>query len=176
MPESFKGKNLDGMDFSSQLLEGADFRGASLVGAKFVGANLQRAQFRGAKIGGADFTRADLTDADLSGLREAEAARWPEGFDWLAQTSPPGAKLTEEEKLAKVYFDEAGHLKEIPVGQARQKFVMERIVLVFERATHFPEKEVNERLKAFHPDFATLRRYLVDHQLMARENNIYWRL
>ena len=170
----FKGKNLDGADFSGQSLDGADFRGASLAQANFCGASLAGARFRGAKVDGADFTGADLEGADLSGLREGEAARWPEGFDWRAQASPPGARLTEKEKLAKVYFDEFGRLKEIPVGQARQRFVLERIVLVFERETHFPEKEVNERLKAFHPDFATLRRYLIDHRFMARENNVYW--
>ena len=176
MSDTFKGQNLDGADFSGQSLDGADFRGASLVGAKFAHARLSGAQFRGAKVDLADFTGADLTAADLSGLREAESARWPEGFDWRAQTSPPGARLTEEEKLTKVYFDDEGRLKEIPVGQARQKFVLERIVLAFEREVRYPEKEINERLKAFHPDFATLRRYLIDHRFMARENNVYWLL
>ena len=176
MPESFKGKNLDGADFSGQALDGADFRGASLVGARFAGATLTGTQFRGARVEGADFTGADLTNADLSSLREANLAIWPEDFDWRTQVASPGPKLSEVEKLARVYFDEQGRLKEIPVGQTRQRFVLDRIVEAFERETRFPEKEVNERLKAFHPDFATLRRYLIDHQLMARENNVYWRL
>ncbi len=172
----FKGKNNDGADFSGQALGGADFRGASLVRARFVRADLNGAQFRGANVSGADFTDAILTDADLSGLRGAESARWPDGFDWHAQSTPPGAKLSEDEKLQRVYFDESGRLKEIPVGQTRQRFVLVRLVEAFEQGIRYPEKEVNECLKAFHPDFATLRRYLIDHQLMARENNIYWRV
>jgi hypothetical protein len=172
----FKGKKLDGADFSGQVLIGADFRGASLVGARFARADLTGAQFRGANVSGADFTDATLADADLSGLREAESAHWPEGFDWRALATPPGAKLTEEEKLQRAYFDDAGKLKEIPVGQTRQRFVLLRLVEAFEKDVRYPEKEVNERLKTFHPDFATLRRYLIDHQFMNRENNIYWRL
>ncbi len=172
----FKGKKLDGADFSGQPLGGADFRGASLVGSSFARAGLVRAQFRGANVSGADFTGADLTDADLSGLRGAETAQWPDDFDWRIQSAPPGAKLSEDEKLQRVYFDESGRLKEIPVGQTRQRFVLVRLVETFEKDIRYPEKEVNERLKAFHPDFATLRRYLIDHQLMVRENNIYWRV
>jgi hypothetical protein len=30
-------------------------------------------------------------------------------------------------------------------------------------------------LRVFHPDYAALRRYLVEEGLMSRERNIYWR-
>ncbi|MEZ4589928.1 MAG: DUF2087 domain-containing protein [Chloroflexota bacterium] len=46
--------------------------------------------------------------------------------------------------------------------------------LEFDR--RYPEAELNEILKQLNPDFASLRRYLIDHKLMARENNIYWRI
>ncbi|MEV0203527.1 DUF2087 domain-containing protein [Nonomuraea sp. NPDC050691] len=30
-------------------------------------------------------------------------------------------------------------------------------------------------LRAFHDDYAALRRYLVDEGLLSREDNVYWR-
>ena len=66
-------------------------------------------------------------------------------------------------------------LKEIPTQRKKQVVVLRRLAQEFEPGRRYTEKEVNEILKGFHPDFATLRRYLVDNKLMARENSIYWR-
>jgi hypothetical protein len=146
MALNFRGQRHDGADFAGQDLSGADFRGAN------------------------------LTDTDLAQARDAAAALWDEGFDWRARIVPPPATLqSEEERLHARYFDAEGRLTGIPVGQTRQRFVMGRVVLVFEKGVRYPEREVNEILKGFHPDFATLRRYLIDHRLMTRENNIYER-
>lgn len=38
----------------------------------------------------------------------------------------------------------------------------------FEEGLELTEAEVNDRLEAFHPDVATLRRYLVDEGLLQR--------
>jgi hypothetical protein len=148
-----------------------------LINANFQGANLQNAQFKGANIEGADFTDANLDNADFVQVREADTAQWPVGFDWQARiVPPPSTPRSEAEKMYAAYFDAEGKLKEIPVGQTRQRFVLEHLVTAFEVENKYSEREVNEKLKAFHADFATLRRYLIDHQLMARENNIYWRI
>ena len=45
----------------------------------------------------------------------------------------------------------------------------------FEPGERYPEKEVNRRLRAWHPDFAALRRYLVDEGFMERDHGEYWR-
>jgi hypothetical protein len=145
MGQNFRGQKLDGADFSGQDLTDADFRGANLQNALFKGANVSE-------------------------------AIWSDDFDLASHLTPlPATPKTEAERMHAVYFDADGHLKEIPVGQTRQRFVLEHLVTTFEPGVEYPEKEINERLKAFHPDFATLRRYLIDHQLMARSNNIYWR-
>ena len=34
---------------------------------------------------------------------------------------------------------------------------------------------MNEILVAYHPDYAALRRYLVEEDFLARENGVYWR-
>ncbi len=40
----------------------------------------------------------------------------------------------------------------------------------------YPEKEINERLEHCNPDYASLRRYLIDYGLMEREKGVYWRV
>lgn len=178
MNENYRGAKLDGADLSGRDLTGADLRGASLAGADLRGARLEGARLRGANVAGADFSGAALADADLCLVRGADTARWPDGLDVAARTAPPPppAPQTEAERLLGLYFDVAGRLKEIPIGQTRQRIVLTRIVDAFAAGTNYPEKEVNAILQRFHPDFATLRRYLIDHRFMAREKNVYWRL
>jgi len=66
-------------------------------------------------------------------------------------------------------------LKEIPTQLKKQRIVLRRLAQEFEPGVHYSEKQVNETLKQFYPDFATLRRYLVDNKLMARDTRLYWR-
>jgi DNA-binding transcriptional ArsR family regulator len=74
------------------------------------------------------------------------------------------------------HFFVNGRLKEIPVTRSRQIAVVRRLVQEFRFGEHYPEKQVNEILKRFHPDCATLRRQMIDFRFMARENGLYWRL
>jgi hypothetical protein len=53
--------------------------------------------------------------------------------------------------------------------------VLQRLALEFEVGVHYPERQVNETLTRFHPDAATLRRYLVDEGFLSREQGEYWR-
>ena len=66
-------------------------------------------------------------------------------------------------------------LKEIPTQRKKQVIVLRRLAQEFEPGVHYTEKEVNAILKRYHPDFATLRRYLVDNKLMERDTRLYWR-
>ena len=66
-------------------------------------------------------------------------------------------------------------LKEIPTQRKKQVIVLRRLAQEFEPGIHYTEKEVNAILKRYHPDFATLRRYLVDNKLMERDTRLYWR-
>ena len=67
------------------------------------------------------------------------------------------------------------------VGQAAGDGLTDRLVVldhicrVFDIGVRYPEKEVNALLRAFHDDYAALRRHLVEEGFLARENNIYWR-
>ena len=50
-----------------------------------------------------------------------------------------------------------------------------RLALEFEPGMRYPEREVNQILRRFHPDYAALRRYLVDEGLLSRGEGEYWR-
>jgi DNA-binding transcriptional ArsR family regulator len=70
-----------------------------------------------------------------------------------------------------------GRLTSIP-SQEKKRQVILRFLLdrCFGEDRTYPEKEVNQRLALYHPDVASLRRYLVDTGLMARSAGHYRRV
>jgi hypothetical protein len=81
-----------------------------------------------------------------------------------------------ERTVVKNYSLPNGQLKEIPLQEKKLLAVLKHVVQVFEPGVRYSEKQVNEALKRFHPDSATLRRALVDRQMVMRELNgtAYW--
>lgn len=65
-------------------------------------------------------------------------------------------------------------LTQIPAGPERLQPVLRWLAGKFERGRRYPEREVNQLLKAHHEDFATLRRSLVDFRYMERADGYYW--
>lgn len=72
-------------------------------------------------------------------------------------------------------FLRGGRLTQIPMHAGKRRIVLDHICRVFDVGVQYPEREVNALLRAFHPDYAALRRYLVDEGFLGRERNIYWR-
>lgn len=72
-------------------------------------------------------------------------------------------------------FVRDGRLVSIPAARAKRRVVLDHVARVFEPGVRYPERDVDAVLRAFHPDYAALRRYLVDEDFMAREVGIYWR-
>jgi hypothetical protein len=68
-----------------------------------------------------------------------------------------------------------GRLVQIPAGRGKRRVVLEHLAACFEPGVKYPEKAVDAILRAWHPDYASLRRYLIDEELLARDNGIYWR-
>ena len=81
-------------------------------------------------------------------------------------------------KVLKNYLKADGTLKQIPPMGNKLLVILNFIVDVFDFDTNYTEKEVNTILRRFHLDTAALRRYLVDHGLMARDSygTKYWRV
>jgi DNA-binding transcriptional ArsR family regulator len=69
-----------------------------------------------------------------------------------------------------------GRLASIP-AQEKKKLVVLRFLRdqCFPEDRPYPEREVNARLALFHPDVASLRRYLVERGLMTRTAGVYHR-
>ncbi|KQL52451.1 ArsR family transcriptional regulator [Heyndrickxia shackletonii] len=83
--------------------------------------------------------------------------------------------VTEEERAAIInnFFTKGGKLKNYPAQRKKKLVVLAHMAKGLEFGKVYPEKEINEYLKQFHEDYATLRRELIMCQYMYRENNQY---
>lgn len=103
-------------------------------------------------------------------LREAARATTPPRDPGMAL----GAVDDTEEAILRQWFV-GGRLKEIPAKRSKRLVVLTRLSLEFDVGVRYPERDVVEILKRFHPDHASLRRYLVDEGLLSRDHGEYWR-
>ncbi|MDO7905728.1 metalloregulator ArsR/SmtB family transcription factor [Paenibacillus sp. JX-17] len=71
------------------------------------------------------------------------------------------------------FFTKDGCLKQIPSQLKKKLIVMEYLAEQLEPGKAYPECEVNEFIKQYHEDFATIRRELIMHQFMYREKEVY---
>jgi DNA-binding transcriptional ArsR family regulator len=72
-------------------------------------------------------------------------------------------------------FVSDGRLRQIPVGRAKRRAVLDWLAGRFEPGRTYPERDVNLLLGLAHPDVAALRRYLVDEEFLERRDGFYWR-
>lgn len=174
--KNLRGKSFDGQDLCGRDFAGCDLRGASFRGANLYGANLAGSNLRGADFSAADMRSANLMGADLISVRTDETTLLPEGVI-LPGAGERGPKLSFEEKVLATYMPD-GRLSHIPMRRRNHLAVLlDHIVeKSFASERIYPEKEVNALLSRFHPDFATLRRLLVDLHYMTRSGGIYRRL
>jgi hypothetical protein len=83
-----------------------------------------------------------------------------------------------EDEIARVLrrYLHDGRLTAMPRAGRRRMIVLEHIVQRFEPGLRYPEDAVNAVLREVWPDYAALRRYLVDAGLLARSAGEYWRI
>jgi hypothetical protein len=91
---------------------------------------------------------------------------------------PQGSLEDEERRIVRNYSRPDGSLKLIPLQAKKLAAILRHIAPAFEHGVQYSEKQANEILSRFHPDTAALRRALVDHRLLEREQNgaRYWRV
>ena len=132
-------------------------------------------------------TRKHLTRLTSAGIATVDADRRTyrlaaEALRAAAREAAPsrdpgmalGAVDDAEETVLRRWFV-GGRLKEIPAQRSVRQVVLTRLALEFEVGVRYSEREVVEVLKRFHPDHASLRRYLVDEELLSRDHGEYWR-
>lgn len=93
----------------------------------------------------------------------------------LAKFAPREGSSSWEAKVLQTFFGPDGQLKEIPTQRKKRDVILARLVEEFERGRQYTGAEINEVLRRFHPDVATLRREFIGTKLMQRESGIYWR-
>lgn len=73
------------------------------------------------------------------------------------------------------FLRDDGTLHTMPTRHGKLLLVLDHVAQSFEPGVSYPETQVNEIVGRFHPDYAALRRYLVDNGFLTREGGFYWR-
>ena len=88
--------------------------------------------------------------------------------------APASARGDADEARVLRAFIANGRIQKIPEAHGKRHVVLQWVVDQLEDR-RYREREISERLKAIFDDYATLRRELINHQLMKRENGVYWK-
>jgi len=78
-----------------------------------------------------------------------------------------------KESVLRNFFSKDGRLRQIPAQYKKKLIALQFMVEKLEPGVVYSEKEINEFIKQFHEDFATIRREFIMHQFMYRENDKY---
>jgi hypothetical protein len=98
---------------------------------------------------------------------------------------PPGPPAGSPEEVVLRRFLQRGRLLSVPAARGKRLVVLNYLAGLFEPGRRYPEAEVNQLLGRYHPDYALLRRYLVDDGFLDRADEpapsgsrsvkVYWR-
>ncbi|MBW3590077.1 MAG: DUF2087 domain-containing protein [Actinobacteria bacterium] len=120
---------------------------------------------------------AGLVAESPSGYQANEAAKAMKKALYRASAEAkeefPGVEESMATELRK--FFRAGRLLEIPTSRMSRLAVLDYLSWAFEPGQYYPERLVNALIRRYHPDHATLRRYLVDEGFLERKAGQYWR-
>ncbi|WP_456276782.1 DUF2087 domain-containing protein [Bacillus sp. AK128] len=86
--------------------------------------------------------------------------------------------LTEEQlkvrdTVIQNFITKDGKIKQIPSQLKKKVIILEWLVGKLEKGKKYQEIEINQFIKQFHEDFATIRREFIMHQFMYREESVY---
>ena len=79
-------------------------------------------------------------------------------------------------KVLSAFVSPDGALAQIPASRRKRRIVLTWLMQNFDDDRRYKESEVNEIIQRRHWDCATLRRELIGYRMMARQDNVYWRL
>ena len=129
----------------------------------------------------------DLAYLTAAGIVAEEERRYrlnEAGVEQLAKRVLAGSRpsIPEEElqgdeyerKVLKDYLLADGKIKTLPAQEKKLAVILNYLATKFKPGMIYSEKQVNQVLLQYHPDPASLRRYLVDSGLMKREAGEYW--
>src|SRR6185295_9504477 len=105
--------------------------------------------------------------------------RFREALDSLGRSedtadTPHSGRGPESDRILRIFLRD-GRLVQIPAVHSKRLVVLDWLASMFEPGQAYAEKEVNEIIGRVHPDYAALRRYLVDDEFLHRRDGFYWR-
>jgi len=105
--------------------------------------------------------------------------RFREALDSLGRSeesadTPHSGRGPESDRILRIFLRD-GRLVQIPAVHSKRLVVLDWLANMFEPGQAYAEKEVNEIISRVHPDYAALRRYLVDDEFLHRRDGFYWR-
>ncbi len=132
---------------------------------------------------GRDVVRAlhRLVEGGLVVVADGRYSARPQAFKDAVRAAAPPPEPDEpldpdrERDVVLRTFLRDGRLWQMPAVRGKRRMVLEHIAASFEPGVRYPERAVDAILRAWFDDYVTLRRYLVDEDLVAREHNVYWR-
>lgn len=80
----------------------------------------------------------------------------------------------EQAAVLRNYWDD-GRITALPMNAQKRTVVLDYLATLFEPGNVYPEAQVNSMLSVFHPDVATMRRFLVEEGFLERRDGFYWR-
>lgn len=118
-----------------------------------------------------------LRDAGLV-IDDGEASLWliEEAFARAAWASAPRRADRDDgvDRNLRAFVRD-GRIVSIPTNRTKRLALLDLLAQEFAPGERYPERTVNTILARWHDDTAALRRYLVDEDLMSREDGVYWR-
>ena len=114
-------------------------------------------------------------DGDSYRLRAEVFREALESLGRPEESATPESRLGPDAGRVLRVFVRDGRLTQIPAVHGKRLVVLDWLAGLFEPGRAYPEAEVNEMLGKIHPDFAALRRYLVDEEFLHRRDGFYWR-
>ena len=116
--------------------------------------------------------RAELSTPHLSRLESGE--RQPSIAALLSLARALGVSMStllgERRRVPAI-----GRIVTIPARHQRRRLLLDKIAQAFEPGVRYSERRVSLFLGSIHPDYAALRRYLVDEDFLSRAGGEYWR-
>lgn len=112
------------------------------------------------------------------GVLRLHEERFKEAARAEAPPPPTDTELSADAATAAVLriFAPDGRILSLPSSREKRRLLLEHVARVFEPGVRYPEREVNAILRAWHDDYAMLRRYLYDGGFLDRKDNVYWRI
>ncbi|WP_018757995.1 metalloregulator ArsR/SmtB family transcription factor [Paenibacillus terrigena] len=77
------------------------------------------------------------------------------------------------ESILRNFFTKEGTLKHLPAQHKKKLLVLHHLVEGLQPGKKYLESELNDYIRQFHPDFATIRREFIMNHFMYREQDIY---